>query len=219
MAILGVMRTSGALPTRAGATVSGFDLSQVEEGLTEHGVVSEEEQWENLQYCLEHTVPVAEEAGVKMAMHPDDPPLSPIRGVARIMSSLDNYQCMLDMVPSPMNGIALCQGSFGLMTDDLPAAIRHFGGQGKIHFVHLRDVRGKPDNFQEAFHDDGQHDLAECLRAYRDVGFDGVCRPDHYPRMGDESFDDDLRLARLCAVGYIKGLHQAVYSEPTAAVS
>ncbi len=219
MPILGVMRTSGALPTRAGATVSGFDLSQVEEGLTEHGVVSEEEQWENLQYCLEHTVPVAEEAGVKMAMHPDDPPLSPIRGVARIMSSLDNYQCMLDMVPSPMNGIALCQGNFGLMTDDLPAAIRHFGGQGKIHFVHLRDVRGKPDNFQEAFHDDGQHDLAECLRAYRDVGFDGVCRPDHYPRMGDESFDDDLRLARLFAVGYIKGLHQAVYSEPTAAVS
>ncbi|MDP6984937.1 MAG: mannonate dehydratase, partial [Candidatus Latescibacteria bacterium] len=77
----------------------------------------------------------------------------------------------------------------------------------------------EPDNFQEAFHDDGQHDLAECLRAYRDAGFDGVCRPDHYPRMGDESFDDDLRLARLFAVGYIKGLHQAVYSEPTAAVS
>lgn len=219
MPILGVMRSSRALPTRAGATVSGSDLSQVEEGLTERGVVSEEEQWENLQYFLEHTVPVAEEAGVKMAMHPDDPPLSPIHGVARIMSSLDNYQCMLDMVPSPMNGIALCQGNFGLMTDDLPAAIRHFGGQGKIHFVHLRDVRGKPDNFQEAFHDDGQHDLAECLRAYRDAGFDGVCRPDHYPRMGDESFDDDLRLARLFAVGYIKGLHQAVYSEPTAAVS
>ena len=217
MPILGVMRTSRALPTRAGATVSGFDLSQVEEGLTEYGVVSEEEQWENLQYFLERTVPVAEEAGVKMAMHPDDPPLSPIRGVARIMSSLDNNQRMLDMVPSPMNGIGLCQGNFGLMTDDLPAAIRHFGGQGKIHFVHLRDVRGTPDNFQEAFHDDGQHDLAECLRAYRDVGFDGVCRPDHYPRMGDESFDDELRLARLFAVGYIKGLQQAVYSEPVVA--
>ena len=148
MPILGVMRSSRALPTRAGATVSGSDLSQVEEGLTERGVVSEEEQWENLQYFLEHTVPVAEEAGVKMAMHPDDPPLSPIHGVARIMSSLDNYQCMLDMVPSPMNGIALCQGNFGLMTDDLPATIRHFGGQGKIHFVHLRDVRGNRTTFR-----------------------------------------------------------------------
>ncbi len=214
MPILGVMRTSRDLPTRAGAKVSGFDLSQVEEGLTEFGEIGEQEQWENLQYFLERTVPVAEEAGVKMAMHPDDPPLSPIRGVARIMSSLDNYQRMLDMVPSPMNGIALCQGNFGLMTDDLPAAIRHFGRQGKIHFVHLRDVRGTPDNFTEAFHDDGQHDLAECLRAYRDVGFDGVCRPDHYPRMGDETFDDELRLARLFAVGYIKGLREAVYSEP-----
>ena len=214
MPILGVMRTSRDLPSRAGARVSGFDASAVEDGLTEYGVVSEEEQWENLQYFLDRTVPVAEEAGVKMAMHPDDPPLSPIRGVARIMSSLENYQRMIDMVPSPMNGIGLCQGNFGLMTDDLPAAIRHFGGQGKIHFVHLRDVRGTPGDFKEAFHDDGQHDLANCLRAYRDVGFDGVCRPDHYPKMGDDSYDDELRIAKLFAIGYVRGLQQAVYSEP-----
>jgi mannonate dehydratase len=96
----------------------------------------------------------------------------------------------------------------------LPAVIRHFGAQKKIFFVHFRDVRGTPEKFVETFHDEGQTDLAECLRAYRDVGYEGVCRPDHYPKMGDEGFDDALCLARLFAVGYIKGLREAVYSEP-----
>jgi mannonate dehydratase len=214
MPILGVMRTARNIESRGGALVSAYHHEQVrDEPLTEHGVITEEQQWENLRYFLERVVPVAEEAGVKMAMHPDDPPLSPIRGVARIMSTVENYQRMIDLVPSPMNGVGLCQGNFALMTDDLPAAIRHFGAQEKIHFVHMRDVRGTPDHFQEAFHDDGQSDLVECLRAYRDIGYEGVCRPDHYPKMGDSAFDDDLRIARLFAVGYIKGLREAVYSE------
>ena len=214
MPILGVMRTSFEISTRAGARVSGFDHAALEdEPLTDHGVVSEDEQWENLRYFLERTVPAAEKAGVKMAMHPDDPPLSPIRGVARIMSSLDNYQRLLDLVPSEMNGIGLCQGNFALMTDDLPAAIRHFGGQGKIHFVHFRDVRGTPNNFTEAFHDDGQTDLVECMRAYRDVGYQGVLRPDHYPKMGDDDYADEHCMARLFAVGYLKGIRESVYTE------
>ena len=214
MPILGVMRTSFEISTRAGARVSGFDHAALEdEPLTDHGVVSEDEQWENLRYFLERTVPAAEKAGVKMAMHPDDPPLSPIRGVARIMSSLDNYQRLLDLVPSEMNGIGLCQGNFALMTDDLPAAIRHFGGQGKIHFVHFRDVRGTPNNFTEAFHDDGQTDLVECMRAYRDVGYHGVLRPDHYPKMGDDDYADEHCMARLFAVGYLKGIRESVYAE------
>ena len=214
MPILGVMRTSRTIPSRAGATVSGFDHAELrDEPLTEHGVIGEDEQWENLKYFLERAVPIAEKADVKMAMHPDDPPLSPIRGVARIMSSVENYQRLIDLVPSPANGVALCQGNFTLMTDDLPSVIRRFGEQGKIHFVHLRDVRGTPDNFKEAFHDDGQTDLVECMRAYRDIGYEGVCRPDHYPKMGDDDFDDEHRLARLFAVGYIKGLREAVYAE------
>lgn len=214
MPILGVLRTSRGLPSRGGALVSGYDHREMEnEPLTEYGVVDEDQQWENLKYFLERTVPVAEKAGVAMAMHPDDPPLSPIRGVARIMSSIDNYQRLIDLVPSPANGIGLCMGNFSLMTDDLPAAIRHFGRQQRIHFVHFRDVRGTPAKFQEAFHDDGQTDLVECLRAYRDVGFNGVCRPDHYPKMGDEGFADEHRIARLFAVGYLKGLREAVYAE------
>ena len=156
---------------------------------------------------------IAEEAGVKMAMHPDDPPLSPIRSVARIISSIDNYQKMIDLVPSPANGIAICQGNFALMTDVLPGAIRHFGEQDRLHFVHFRDVRGTPEKFSEAFHDDGQTDLAACMRAYRDIGYKGVCRPDHYPKMGDDDYADEHSLARLFAIGYFKGLREAVYSE------
>ena len=151
--------------------------------------------------------------GVKLGMHPDDPPLSPIQGVARIISSVDNYQKMLDLVPSPSNGIGLCQGNFGLMTDDLPSVIRHFGEQGKIHFVHFRDIRGTPEKFDEAFHDDGKHDMAECVRAYRDVGYEGVARPDHFPRMTYPGFEDEHEVERLFAIGYMKGLVEAVYSE------
>jgi mannonate dehydratase len=214
MPILGVLRTGRANPTRGGALVSGYDHEQMrDQPLTEYGEVTEEEQWENLRWFLERTVPVAEQAGVKMAMHPDDPPISPIRGVARIISSVENYQRLVDLVPSPANGIAVCQGNFSLMTDDLPAVIRRFGKQGKIHFVHFRDVLGTPGRFVETFHDDGQTDLLECLRAYKEIGYEGVLRPDHYPKMGDESYPDELCLARLFAVGYIKGLREAVYGK------
>jgi mannonate dehydratase len=214
MPILGVLRTSRTIPTRGGAHVSGYDLDQMEEsGPTEFGTVTEEHQWACLKEFLEHVVPIAEEANVKLALHPDDPPLTPIRDVARIASSIENYQKIIDIVPSQVSGIGLCQGNFTLMTDDLPGAIRHFGEQNKIFFVHFRDVRGTRENFHEVFHDDGQTDLVACMRAYRDIGYEGVCRPDHYPKMGDEDFSDDHGLARLFAVGYLKGLREAVHAE------
>jgi mannonate dehydratase len=148
-------------------------------------------------------------------MHPDDPPLSPLRGVARIMSSIDNYQRLLDLVPSPVNGIALCQGNFTLMTDDLPGAIRKFGKQGKIFFAHFRDVRGNVYHYEETFHDEGKTDMLECMRAYKDIGFEGVLRPDHVPTMEGDSNDNPSysAIGRLFAIGYIKGLREAVYGK------
>ncbi len=171
--------------------------------------------WTNLGYFLERVVPIAEKAGVKLAMHPDDPPLSPIRGLARIMRSVENYQRLLDLAPSPVNGITLCQGNFTLMTRDLPGVIRRFGRQQKIFFVHFRDVRGTPEKFVETFHDDGQTDMLECMRAYRDVGYDGVCRPDHVPTMEGDSNQKPgySSIGRLFAIGYITGLQEAVYRE------
>lgn len=209
-------RTQKAISTRGGALVTGFDVEDTKDApLTKYGVVEEDALWENLKYFLEIVVPVAEKANVKLAMHPDDPPLSPIRGIGRIMRSIDNYQRLLDLVPSPVNGIALCQGNFTLMTDDLPNAIRHFGKQKKIFFVHFRDVKGTPEKFQETFHDAGKTDMAECMRAYRDVEYDGVCRPDHVPTMEGDTNDRPgySSIGRLFAIGYIRGLQEAVYSE------
>ena len=121
MPILFVLRTSVTIPSRGGSQVSGYDHDYMKNApLTEHGVITEEQQWANLKYFLERVVPVAEKADVKLAMHPDDPPLSPIRGVARIMSSVENYQKLVDLVPSPVNGIGLCQGNF--LSDDRQSA-------------------------------------------------------------------------------------------------
>ena len=216
MATVGVVRTSSTIPTRGGALVTGYDHDLMRNApLTEYGEVSEERMWDNLQYFLEQVVPVAEEADVKLAMHPDDPPLSPIRGFSRIMSSVENFQKLIDLVPSPVNGVCLCQGNFTLMTDDLPEVIRHFGSQDKIFFVHFRDVRGTPEEFQETFHDDGKTDMLACMRAYRDIGFEGVLRPDHVPTMAGDTYGVPgyTRIGRLYAIGYIRGLREAVYDE------
>jgi mannonate dehydratase len=210
------MRTSTTTASRGGSLVTSFDQSLVADAPpTAEGPISEEELWENLRYFLARVLPVAERAGVALSMHPDDPPLSPIRGVGRIMRSLENYQRLLDMAPSPANTITLCQGNFTLMTDDLPAAIRHFGRQGKITFVHFRDVKGVPEKFEEAWHDDGKTDMLATMRAYRDIGFDGVLRPDHVPTVEGDGNDAAGYSAygRLYAIGYIRGLHEAVYAE------
>jgi mannonate dehydratase len=214
MPVFNWLRTSTTVPSRGGALATGYDHALMQNApLTEYGVVTEDQLWENLRYFLEAVVPVAEQANVKLAMHPDDPPLSPIRGLGRIMRSVENYQRLLDLVPSPVNGITLCQGNFTLMTGDLPAVIRHFGRQDKIFFVHFRDVRGTAEKFVETFHDDGQSDMLACMQTYREIGFEGVCRPDHVPTMEGDSNDRPSysHIGRLFAVGYLKGLREAVY--------
>jgi len=216
MPIMNWMRTSTTTPARGGALATSFDYELMKDApLTEYGEVAEEVLWENLEAFLKIVVPVAESAGVKLAMHPDDPPLSPIRGLPRIMRSIDNYQRLLDLVPSPVNGIGLCQGNFTLMTDDLPAAIRKFGKQKKIFFVHFRDVRGTKEKFVETFHDNGKTDMLACMRAYKEVGYEGVCRPDHVPTMAGDKNDRPSYsyIGRLFAIGYLRGLQEAVYAE------
>jgi mannonate dehydratase len=210
------LRTNMAHPSRGGSLVTSFEFELMRDApVSELGPLSEDELWTNLEYFLQRVVPVAERSNVKLAMHPDDPPLSPIRGIGRIMRSVDNYQRLIDLVPSPVNGITLCQGNFTLMTSDLPSVIRHFGRQQKVFFVHFRDVRGTPEKFEETWHDAGQTDLLECMRAYRDVGFDGVLRPDHVPTVeGDNNERPGYSsFGRLYAIGYIRGLRDAVYRE------
>ena len=210
------LRTNINTPSRGGSVVTSFDSALMQNAPpTENGPISEDELWTNLEYFLRKVLPVAEKANVKLAMHPDDPPLSPIRGVGRIMRSVENYQRLLDLVPSPVNGITLCQSNFALMTNDLPGVIRKFGQQGKIFFVHFRDVRGTPEKFEETWHDAGQTDMLACLKAYRDIGFEGVLRPDHVPTVEGDSNENAgySSFGRLYAIGYIRGLRQAVYAD------
>ena len=208
-------RTAVDIPARGDALVTGYDHAVMQESpaAVEAELATEERLWENFEYFLRRVVPVAEEAGVRLALHPDDPPITPVFGLARIMRSVDAFQRVIDLVPSECNGITMCQGNFTLMTDDLPGTIRHFGRQGKIFFVHFRDVRGVPEKFVETFHDDGQTDMFACMRAYADVGFEGVLRPDHVPTLYGEPNDKPgyETLGRLFAVGYVTGLRESAY--------
>jgi mannonate dehydratase len=215
-AALGWLRTELAVRGRGGALVAGFDASRLADAPPPRtGTASEEALWENLRRFLERIVPVAEEAGVTLAMHPDDPPLSPVRGVPRIMRSVEAFQRLVELHPSPANAITLCQGNIALMTDDVPAAIRQFGSEERIAFVHFRDVVGTPERFVETFHDEGPTDMAACIRAYREVGFDGPLRTDHNPTLeGDTALVPGYSpLGRLHAIGYTQGLLEAVGSD------
>jgi mannonate dehydratase len=164
--------------------------------------------WDNFEYFLKRVVPVAEEANVKLALHPDDPPMSSLRGLARIMRSSEAFQRVIDMVPSDYNGLTLCTGSFATMGLEVIETIHHFGRQNKIFFAHFRNVRGKCPAFEETFHDDGDLNMAGVLKAFLDVGFEGPIRPDHVPTLLGEDNDRPgyMLMGRLHAVGYMKGL-------------
>ena len=216
MAGFGWLRTEFATPGRGGAVVTTYVHEDYEKaGLTEYGVVPEQTLWDSLEYFLKAVVPVAEEAKVKLAMHPDDPPRSPIRSMGRIMTNPENFQRMLDLVPSPNNGLTFCQGCFTEMNIDVPKWIRHFGKQGKIHFAHFRNINrgGTADNFSEIFHDEeGEADMYETMKAYIEFGFEGPMRPDHAPTMEGENNDHPgyALQGRLMGVGYMKGLMEAI---------
>ncbi len=212
MAGLGWYRTRADVRDRGDALVSEFDNeSAKKQGLTEWGEISEERIWKNLQYFLKAVIPVAEQHGVKMALHPDDPPLSPLRGIGRILTSAANYRRILDMVPSPANGITFCQANFKLMGEDIEALVREWSAKGKIFFVHFRDVTGTREHFQETFHDSSPLDLPRMLQLYHECGFEGPMRPDHAPTLEGESNDRPgyAMGGKILAIGYMKGIMDA----------
>jgi mannonate dehydratase len=218
MAGINWSRSDTGIPiaSRGNALVSGYDHASIDHtALTEWGEITEDALWENMEDFLRRVVPVAERAGVKLAVHPDDPPISPMRGIGRILTNPDAFQRVIDIVPSPSNGITFCQGNFSTMGADVPAEIRRFGGQGKVFFVHFRDVRGTPERFVETFHNLGQTDMLAAMRAWADVGFDGPMRPDHVPTLAGEAngLPGYELLGRLHAIGYMTGLIEAVNSE------
>ncbi len=146
------------------------------------GPVGQEEIWRRLATFLGEMIPAAEEAGVKLALHPDDPPLPELRGAARLVYHPDHFQRVLDLQPSPRNAIEFCVGTVSEMAGaDVYAAVDRYSRMGRIAYVHLRNVRGKVPHYHEAFVDDGDTDMLRVLRILHGNGFDGVVIPDHTP--------------------------------------
>jgi mannonate dehydratase len=155
-----------------------------------HGrVYSKEEIWDNYTYFIQKVVPVAEEAGVRIGIHPDDPPQPMLGGVPRcIFSNFEGYQRALEIANSPNIGVCLCCGSWmegGTMTGkDVVGMIEHFGRMKKLFKIHFRNVSAPLPHFTETLIDDGYTDMSKVMQALVDVGFDGIMIPDHIPALG-----------------------------------
>jgi mannonate dehydratase len=200
MAGLGWYRTNVA---------SEFDnRAAKKQGLTEWGEIPEEKIWSNIEYFLKAVIPVAEKAGVQMALHPDDPPISPLRGIGRIVISGKNYRRIMGIVPSPVNGVTFCQANFVAMGEDIEALAKEWCAQKKIFFVHFRDIQGKGEQFRETFHDNGPTDMARILKVYHEAGFRGPMRPDHAPTLEGEANDRPgyAMGGKILAIGYMRGM-------------
>ncbi|MBR2615914.1 MAG: mannonate dehydratase [Clostridia bacterium] len=208
MAHIGWLRTASDYPERGGARVTGFDASK----FTPTGqVITKEALWDNYRYFLDAVIPEAERCGIRLALHPDDPPVPRLGDVERIMISRENIRhAIYDVHPSDMLGLTMCQANFYIMGEDLDDTIRAFAE--KIFFVHFRNTRGDRRAFRETFHDNGELDMAHLLQVYRDCGVSVPIRVDHVPTMAGEKstvpgYD---AMGRLFAIGYLKGLLEAI---------
>ena len=161
-----------------------------------------EEMWGRLEYFLREMLPVAEEAGVVLAAHPDDPPLPTLRGAPRLLHHPDLYQKLFDLVPSRNSQAEFCVGTISEMAEgDTYAAVDQYSRQGKIAYVHLRNVRGKVPNYYEVFIDEGDTDVIRVLRILHQNGYEGVITPDHTPNMNCAA---PWHAGFAFALGYIK---------------
>jgi mannonate dehydratase len=202
-------RTDVHAPGRGGCMTLSFDIQEADkQGLTEWGRISEERMWRNIEYFLKAVIPVAEKAGVQMALHPDDPPVPELRGISRILISAANYRRAMNIVPSPVNGVTFDHSIFYLMGEDIKALARQWCREKKIFYLHVRNVLGTRDHFVETFQDDGAVDFGEMFQTYYDNGFRGPLRPDHDPILdGEVSVRPGYGvLGKILGVGYIKGI-------------
>ena len=146
--------------------------------------ISRDELWGRLQRFLEEVLPVAEQCGVRLAAHPDDPPMPTMRQQPRLVYQPYLYQRLIDLVSSPSNALELCVGTLAEMTEgDIYDAVERYSKQGKIAYLHLRNVRGKVPHYQETFIDEGDVDMIRILSILKRNRFDGVIIPDHTPQM------------------------------------
>ena len=211
-------READEIDISEGISLPGWDSSYQPEDLKalldEYSKVDAETLWEHLAYFLKAIIPVAEASGVRMAIHPDDPP-RPIFGLPRIVKNRDDLDRLLRIIDTPANGLTLCSGSLGAgPQNNVEALVREFGAQGRIHFCHLRNVKvNEAGDFEETAHrsDCGSLDMAAIVRAYHDVGFEGYARPDHGRMIWGETGKPGYGLYdRALGAVYLNGLWEAV---------
>lgn len=218
MPVVSWFRTKMDTPGRGGALVTSFDNEDAKKiPVTEYGEVSKETLWKTLEYFLKAVVPEAEKIGMNLSLHPDDPQVDSIKGISRIMTSVENFDRMLNLVPSKYNGLTMCQGNFSLMGADIPSLVKRWGKAGKINYVHFRNVQdlsGKipSTKFVETFHDEGQIDMYAAMKAYYDIGYKGPIRPDHVPTMAGDTNEHPgySSIGTLFAIGYMRGLIESI---------
>jgi mannonate dehydratase len=220
--------STGRATMRGGVEARAFDLAKAKAGywngrvfegpLTHGRVYTEEELWENYAYFIKKVVPVAEEAGVFIGVHPDDPPVYPLGGIPRcIFGTFAGYKRALEIANSPNIGVCLCigcwlEGGQG-MGADVIEAIRYFGARGKLFKAHFRNVsRPMPAPWAETFMDDGYMNMHQVVKALREVRFDGAIISDHLPSM-----IGGRRAAEAYSVAYMRALVQAADDECTGA--
>lgn len=209
MAHIGWYRTSHTFAERGGAQVTAFRREDFV--CPTEACISPEELWGNLEYFLKAVVPEAEKYGIRLAFHPDDPPVAQLGGVSRILISPEAVDKAIHLVESDNVGVCLCQGCYAAMGENVMEVIDRFGAQNKIFMVHFRDVAGTREEFHETFHDNGPTDMAKALEHYRKWECHVPIRIDHVPTMAGEQTDVPgyASIGRLFAIGYLKGLLDA----------
>ena len=211
MAHIGWLRTSDSIVERGDSLVTGFDINDFK---PIDKSISADELWDNYEYFIKAVIPEAEKYNINLALHPDDPPLEKLGDVSRIMISLDNIEKAVNGIVKSKNlGVTMCQATYYTMGEDLYHAIEKL--KDKIFFVHFRNVVGNKLNFRETFHDNGALDMANLIRFYKNLGIDVPIRVDHVPLLAGETqgVAGYSVLGRLYAIGYLKGILEAVEKE------
>lgn len=191
---------------RGGAIGAAYDHSMASHLPETHGrEYDEDEMWQNLEEWIRIITPVAEEEGIRLGIHPSDPPVPVLGGIPQLLRDKAAYDRLLAVVPSPANGIVFCQGTFAQMQgEDIYEMIRAFGSAGKMLYVHFRNVSGQVPTFHEEFINTGYVDMARAMGIYKEVGFDSFFIDDHVPATaGDTAWG---HRGRAFASGYIQGL-------------
>ena len=207
-------------PVRGGAIATAFNYDEVKDlPFTHEREYTEEELWANLEYWLKIIIPVAEEAGIRLGIHPDDPPVKQIGGIPRLFSSYENYRRYLDIYESPNNAIEFCQGTISEMTDSSDDNIYGFIDEmvrrDKVLYVHFRNVSAPdPNDFREEFINTGHVDMYRAMKTYYDAGYEGLFLDDHVPRTQGDT--DRQHQSRSFAFGYIQAMIEAVEKQGAA---